>query len=164
MPPHYHTAGRPRTSTRQISSSYNALGYDPDGRVTHLVQHVFGAWVPHITHRARFTGRHCIPPRYGPPTAEQIPWLPIAFIPQDPPLYYGLPCAPYLPPPLSYNAAVFSALISRPRARQIDGELLEAAPGGTHCSHLLWDGHLRHVYYHFSLELRHTLLDRFQCS
>lgn len=145
MPPYYHAPVVPRTSGRRINSSSNALGYDPDGRVAHLVQHLFGPWVPHVIRRARFTGQYHAPPRYGPPTADQLPWLPITFVPQNPPPYYGSPRAPYLPPPPLYDATVFSALTSRPRRRQIDAaDLVEAVPGGAHYSlGLFYEGHSR---------------------
>lgn len=116
-----------RTSTRRITSNTNAFGHDIDGRLTHLIQHLFGIWTPHVVHRPRFTGPHHSPPRYGPPSTEQIPWLPIGFRPQNPPLYYGSPSAPYLPPPLFYDSAVFSGLVSRPQRHQLSGgKLIQA--------------------------------------
>lgn len=117
----------PRTSDRQISSHTNALGYDPDGRLTHLVRHVYGTWVPDVVPEPRFFGQYQSPPRYGPPSARQIPWLPAGFRPRSPPLFYGSPRAPYLPPPHHYTPAVFSGLVSRPRRHRFDGaNLLEA--------------------------------------
>lgn len=130
MPPHYQAHSHPRTSTRRTSSSFNAFGHDPNGRVAHVVQHLFGPWVPHIVRRVRFTGQRHAPPRYGPPTASQIPWLPTSFIPRNPPSYHGLPRVPHLLPPLSYEPAVFTAIVSRPRRYQVNGAILveENAP------------------------------------
>lgn len=119
-----HRTSIRRTSTRRITCDTNSLGHDKDGRLTHLIQHLFGTWTPPVVHRPRFTGPHHSPPRYGPPSTEQIPWLPVGFRPQNPPLYYGSPRAPYLPPPLFYDSAVFSGLVSRPRRRQFSGEKL----------------------------------------
>lgn len=116
-----------RTSNRQISSNINALGYDIDGRLTHLIQHLYGTWVPHVVPEPRFFGQYQSPPRYGPPSARQIPWLPVGFRPRKPPLFYGSPRAPYLPPPPQYNPRVFSGLVSRPRRHQLNGaKLMEA--------------------------------------
>lgn len=135
MPPYYHTR---RTSGRQLGSNTNAFGYDPDGRVTHVAQHMFGPWTPHVLRRARFSGHRHAPPQYGPPTVDQVPWLPTTFVPQSPPPYHGIPCAPYLPPPLYYDPVAFSALVSRPRKHQIervklveeDALVVEATPWG----------------------------------
>lgn len=140
MPPHYYIPTR-RTISRHTTSEINALGYDPDGRLTQVIQHLFGVWTPHVVRHSRFSGKYCAPPRYGPPTAAQFPWLPLGFVQKMSPPYYGSPRAPYLPPPLDYDSAVFSALVSRPRRgrRHIRGKLVEEraavvpiAEGGTY--------------------------------
>lgn len=141
MPPHYQHC---RTSTRRTSSSFNAFGHDPDGRVAHVVKHLFGPWVPHIFRHARFTGQRHAPPRYGPPTTYQIPWLPTGFVPRNPPSYHGLPRGPHLPPPLPYDPAILMALVSRPRRDQVgravlveeNAPVVEVVPGGA-CT-LFW--------------------------
>lgn len=130
MPPHNYIPARRRTSTRRISRDTNALGYDPDGRATHLSQHLFGPWLPYIAPQVRFVGKYCASPRYGPPSIDQIPWLPPGFISQNPPSYYGSPSPPYLAPPLDFDPDLFAEFISRPSMHKLDGAKLvgEDAP------------------------------------
>jgi hypothetical protein len=139
--------GRRRTNSRHIGSDNNALGYDPDGRATHVSGHLFGPWTPPTVTHARFTGQYCAPPRYGPPSASQIPWLLSSFIPQAPPLYYGTPSPPYLQPPLHFDPKSFTNLISRPRGHHLNRTQLveehapveQAADGGMHLVFFLFD-------------------------
>lgn len=106
---------QPRRSARHTASDFNLWGLDPDGRKTHLIQHMYGNWRLPTIPCVRFSGKSLASPRYGPPSSEQIAWLPATFVEHEPPAYYGRPCPPYLPPPVGFDLAALEGLISHPR-------------------------------------------------
>ncbi|KAF9462568.1 hypothetical protein BDZ94DRAFT_1260731 [Collybia nuda] len=110
-----------RRSTRHTGRDFNLYGLDPEGRKTHLVMHMYGPWKPPTIPLVRFSGQSRPPPRFGPPSSEQLAWLPATFVQRDPPTYYGTPCLPYLPPPLTFDYTRFDALIPKPRGRIDNG-------------------------------------------
>jgi hypothetical protein len=94
-------------------SDYNIFGYDPEGRLAHLVAHFYGpAWRPEsLTHLQRFEGKVVGPPRYGPPVPCQIPYHSSNYIPRPPPDYHGSPKPPYLPAPVVFDPECFKAML-----------------------------------------------------
>jgi hypothetical protein len=94
-------------------SDYNIFGYDPEGRLAHLVAHFYGpAWMPtSFTHLPDLYGEDLAPPRYGLPAPQQVPCLPANFTPHLPPFYSGIPTPPYLPGPAEFNPKIFDALL-----------------------------------------------------
>jgi hypothetical protein len=102
---------RPRSA--DSFSDYNIFGYDPEGRLAHIVAHFYGpAWRPQsLTHLRRFEGEVVGPPRYGPPAPHQIPWLSSDYTPQLPPTYHGVPKPPYLPAPIIFDPGCFEAML-----------------------------------------------------
>lgn len=93
------------------SADFNAFGEDKDGFKAHLYAWFFGpAYVPdNYDHLPNWQGI-VLPPRYGPPSPQQVLWLPPGWKPNPPPLYYGSPSAPYLPKPRNFNPNLFDGL------------------------------------------------------
>lgn len=89
--------------SHRTSSDYNVFGYDPKGFIAHLAALFYGPeWRPRILGpRPYYTGA-IQPPRYGHPALHQMPCLPEDFVVCPPPLYFGTPSPPYLPPPRSF--------------------------------------------------------------
>lgn len=114
-----------RRSSRHTGGDFNLYGLDPEGKKTHLVNHMYGLWQLPTVHQPRFSGKSQAPPRYGPPSAEQIPWLPTSFVQRHPPMYYGVPSPPFLPPPVYFDLIVFHELISRPSGRQLHAQVAD---------------------------------------
>lgn len=115
-----------RRSTRHTGKDFNLYGLDPEGQKAHLVQHMYGLWKPPTTPMTRFSGKSQAAPRYGPPSSEQLAWLPPTFIQREPPMYYGKPCPPYLPPPIQFDLLCFDTLIPRPRSDlNVGGEMMQ---------------------------------------
>jgi hypothetical protein len=116
-----------------LVSDYNIFGYDPEGRLAHIVAHFFGpAWQPQsFTHLPCFGGKDLAPPRYGYPAPEQIPHLPEGFVPCLPPYYHGIPRPPYLQGPRKFDPGVFAALLVLRQADTKESErLLSGLPIG----------------------------------
>jgi hypothetical protein len=111
-------------------ADYNAFGYDPYGLVAHLAAHAYGPnWRPSHTVQ-QFMGQPEAP-RYGPPAPYQLPYLPPGFMPNPPPLFYGLPAPPFLRPPKRFNPNIFQAARCAPRIDSMikESELdIEAGP------------------------------------
>lgn len=137
-----------RRSIRHPGGDFNLYGLDPEGRKAHLANHMYGPWQPPIIPQIRFSGKSRAPPRYGPPSSAQSAWLPRVFIQSEPPLYYGRPFPPYLPPPLELDLVAFDRLVSRPRSNlgapgeEATQPLALIAYGGE-CS-VLYDGYVTH--------------------
>lgn len=93
------------------SANFNAFGRDRYGVKAHCFAWFFGpGYVPDtFDHLPQFKGR-VLPPRYGPPSPQQVPWLPLKWKPRPPPFYYGTPSPPYLPKPQVFNPNLFDAL------------------------------------------------------
>lgn len=93
------------------STNFNAFGEDKDGLKAHCFAWFYGpAYIPEsFGHIPKFEGT-VLPPRYGPPSPQQIPWLPLGWKPNPPPLYYGNPSPPYLPKPRVFDPSAFEAL------------------------------------------------------
>jgi hypothetical protein len=114
-------------------SNYNIFGYDPEGRLAHVVAHFFGpAWTPgSFTHLPNFDDEDLAPPRYGFPAPQQMPYLPANFTPHLAPFYSGAPSPPYLPGPAEFDPKVFDALLyHQPVYAQETGPLLRGLPIG----------------------------------
>lgn len=110
----------PSANARRVGADFNFCGYDPHGEKAHIVAHLYGPGYRGSEYPAhliapRFSGKSRAPPRYGAPNLEQIPWLPVGFVPRPPPFYFGKPYGPYLPSPLHFDLDVIAALLSRPR-------------------------------------------------
>jgi hypothetical protein len=106
--------GRPRRVPTARGADYNAFGYDPEGALAHLASHLYGpSWKPSYTVH-QFVGA-AEAPRYGPPAPYQEAYLPADFRPRTPPLYYGHPCPPFIPPPIRFNPHHFDALLCSER-------------------------------------------------
>lgn len=93
------------------SADFNAFGEDKDGLKAHCFAWFYGpSYIPeNFEHMPIFQGT-VLPPRYGPPSPQQVPWLPLGWKPNPPPLYYGNPSPPYLPKPRVFDPSVFEAL------------------------------------------------------
>lgn len=100
-----------------FSADWNIFGYDPNGLLAYLVAYFFGPdWLPDtFDHLPHWKGE-VKPPRYGPPGPQQAANIPPGWKCTPPPLYYGAPSGPYLPPPRLFRPSAFAGLI-RPHAR-----------------------------------------------
>lgn len=100
-----------------FSADWNVFGYDPNGFLAYLVAYFFGPeWLPDtFDHLPRWEGE-VKPPRYGPPGNRQAKYLPPGWKCTPPPLYYGAPSGPYLPPPRVFRPSAFAGLV-HPHAR-----------------------------------------------
>lgn len=100
-----------------FSADWNIFGYDPNGLLAYLVAYFFGPdWLPEtFDHLPRWVGE-VKPPRYGPPGPHQAAHIPPGWKCTPPPLYYGEPSRPYLPPPRIFRPSAFASLM-RPHPR-----------------------------------------------
>jgi hypothetical protein len=100
-----------------FSADWNVFSYDPNGLLAHLVWYFFGDWcLDSFDHLPSWEGR-VKPPQFGPPGPQQAGNLPAGWEPTPPPLYYGRPSGPYLPPPWNFRPSAFMALMNpHPRA------------------------------------------------
>lgn len=96
---------------RYNAADFNIFGYDPDGRIAHLVALFYGPnWIP-ITFRHLCRHRPLgNTPRYGPPGPGQLGWDWPDFMPFQPPVYFMSPSAPYLPAPGRFDIQKFGLL------------------------------------------------------
>lgn len=120
---------KPRLPVMDRCANYNALGRDPDGRLTYLAALFWGrSFVPQCSTQ-QFVGPP-EPPRFGPPAPYQVACLPPGWKPQDPPDFYGAGDAfgpLFLDPPTGiFDPNIFAALKHIARFQWGDGELLEA--------------------------------------
>lgn len=102
------------------SADFNAFGKDRYGFKAHCFALLFGPeYIPdNFDHIPYLQGR-VLPPRYGPPSPQQVPWLPPGWKPNPPPFYYGIPFPPYLPKPRTFNPGLFEALERAHKARPL---------------------------------------------
>lgn len=113
-----------------FSADWNVFGYDPNGLLAHLVGFFYGDWFPDtFDHLPRWVGE-VQPPRYGSPGPQQVSSLPKGWRQTAPPLYYGVPSGPYLPPPRKFQPSAFASLIYPHPRVPLKFESSEARGGG----------------------------------
>jgi hypothetical protein len=101
-----------------FSADWNIFGNDPNGLLAYLAAYFFGPeYLPEtFDHLPRWEGE-VQPPRYGRAGPQQAKNLPLGWKSTPPPLYYGTPSGPYLPPPRIFRPSAFAALMCpHPRA------------------------------------------------
>lgn len=113
-----NNTGAPNTS----AADFNAFGYDPYGFIAHVTGHFYGPhWRPNHPVQ-QFIGR-IKPPRYGPPAAYQVPFLPPGFQPRTPPQFYGESFPPYYSPPKRFDPSLWDGLRFAARIQNIFAQL-----------------------------------------